>query len=100
MPQSRQNAAKISGSLVLETGATDESDRNMLQSESLQCLHEFVLPEALRELAAKPYVALRRRHSVLIAEEVSDQRPISAAARRYRQRPAGNRCNQHSPVSH
>ncbi len=85
---------------VLETGATDDSDRNMLRSEAPQCLHQFALTEALREFAAKRYLSLRRRHSVLIAEEVSDQRPISAAARRYRQRSPGNRGDQHRPLTH
>src|SRR5258708_6998494 len=66
---------------VLETGAADDSDRSMLRSEALQCLHELVFAEALCELAAKRYVSVRRRHRVLIAEEVSDQRQISAAAR-------------------
>jgi len=80
-PASRQSCKQLRP--VLETRATDDADRNMLRSEALQCLHQLMLPEALRELAAKSYVALRRRHSVLIAEEVSDQRQISAAPRRH-----------------
>src|SRR5215831_5077207 len=59
---------------VFETGAADDPNRNMLRSEALQCLDEFTLAKASCELAAQPDVGLRRRHGILIAEKVSNQR--------------------------
>src|ERR1700730_775761 len=76
---------------VLEPGAANHSLRSMLRSEVLQCLHEFVLAETVCEPAFKRHMGLRRRDGVLIAEEIRNQRQISAAARRYGQRTPRNR---------
>jgi len=85
---------------VLEPGAADRAARRIRGGKALEGLHEFKFRDAVPEVAAEADMGLRRGQRILVAEEIRDQREISAAARGYGQCPPGRGSNQDGRATH
>ena len=80
---------------ILEPRAADDSGRLPRSCKPLERRDDAIVPHAVGQTMVQPYIRFGGRRGVLIAEEIGDQRRVSAAPGGGGKRPPGRGCDQH-----
>ena len=80
---------------ILEPRAADDSGRLSPSCKPLERRDDTIVPHAVGQTMVQPNIRFRGRRGVLIAEEIGDQRRVSAAPGGGGKRPPGGGCDQH-----